>query len=189
MRRVAGISAANSNTEEELLARARSGDQSAYTELITRLTPMVFSRAADFSKNTGLLIEDLAQEGMLALLKAAAAFSFEEGAAFSTFAYTVISNRMRDLLRRRRALREMPIDEAVIADTAESAEDLFQSIEETHAMMQRLRSELTALELQVAEGYLSGESYAETAARLGTSSKAVDNAMQRIRKKMRPPAE
>lgn len=176
--------------DEALVLLVQSGsDRSAeaYSVLLERLMPVVHARitllggqAADAFR------EDLAQEGVLGFLSAVAAFRRDGDAAFRTFASVCISNRIVSALRRIGTVQTLPYAESGAATGGMGADpqEIFFAMEETRAMAQVIRNRLTKLERGVLQAFLQGERYGTIARRMGVSGKAVDNAMQRVRKKL-----
>jgi RNA polymerase sporulation-specific sigma factor len=90
------------------------------------------------------------------------------------------------------ALRKSPQQELALAEdilpecaAAMDPQNIFCAMEQTRHMMEVIQKQLTALERSVMEYYLAGERYDTIARRLEVSSKAVDNALQRVRRKLR----
>lgn len=170
-------------SDEELVELCRENDENAAAELIERFTPSVRKRAESFN---GTMKDDLSQEGFLALLDAVRNYSPEKGAAFATYAHHCVVNRMINVFKKTdRETEELPDDfdrpdddgiipENIVVEQAGLGE-LYQKIEDT----------LSAFELKVFGLYASGLSYQVIASKLGVESKSVDNAVQRLRKKLR----
>lgn len=169
--------------DEKLVELCRENDEKAVTELIRRFAPSVNKRAASYSD---IIHEDLAQEGFLALLDAVRNYSPDRGAAFSTFAQLCIRNRMINVCKRVSTDHvELPDDDDRPDDPSAIPENIVMeqaSVDELYLMLDR---ELSDLELKVLNLYVSGVPYSEIAEKLGISKKSVDNAVQRMRKKVR----
>ena len=181
-------------TDEQLVALARCGDDSAMAILVARITPAVQARAAVNSAGSSVEFEDLTQEGMLGFLKAVYSFNEEGGASFRTYANTCINNRIISVLRSQSRSKDIPapaivsIDEAELELTAaedSDPQDIISAEESVKQFDDKLNRKLSPLEKKVADLYMSGVSYADISAKLDISGKAVDNAIQRIRKKLR----
>lgn len=176
-------------TDEELAVLSRNSVE-AETELISRYFRLVRFHAGRYA-GTPADTEDLTQEGLITLLRVMKQFQPEQNAKFSSFAQVCIMNRMRSLVRRQQNLA-VP-DEELIRSMEENGSfidpDTPESIlieKESYAdCCMQVMAVLSDKEWEILQYILNGSSYAETANALHISSKAVDNAMQRIRRKMR----
>ena len=184
-------SALTSKSDEELVRMARSREQSeaAISELLRRLAPLLRQRAFAFSRNEADR-QDYYQEGVVGFLSAVHTFKVGCGVRFSTYACTCALNRMRNLLRQRSKGSEFVMVSLEtgdgIADSTPDPQQLTQTQDEVERVLERIETALSSFEKQVLRLYLGGLSYAEAAQNLGTNAKAVDNAMQRIRRKLSP---
>ncbi|WP_297957454.1 sigma-70 family RNA polymerase sigma factor [uncultured Ruminococcus sp.] len=177
----------NSKTDEELAVLGKT-DKTAAAVLISRFSRLVFIKSEIFA-GSETDCEDLHQEGMMSLLKAIDAFDPKKGVKFSTFAEVCIVNRMRTLSRK--TVKDMTFTES-IGDEAEdiiSGEETPESIyfykEFFSEMWKNICSVLSLTELNVLTLCVQGLSYRSAAEKLGMTEKAVDNAMQRARRKIR----
>ena len=144
--------------------------------------------------------EDLIQEGMFGLLSAIRQYDPANGAAFRTFAEHCIRNRLLSAVRSASRLKHFPLNdglslEQLSEDTSlpfaaipeffqPSPEELVLARESKEELYSAFRDRLSGLEKKVLDLYLDGLSYQDIANRLGKDGKAVDNAVQRIRRKM-----
>ncbi len=179
-------------TDEMLVRLAGEGEEEALTCLIHRHTPMVQRLAARY-RGPWLDTEDLAQEGLLGLLSAVRTFREDGGASFATYAAVCVRHRIVSAVKRAGSLRNIPPSELESFDSEDVAElsngqadpeSMLLEREETSRLRERLKLELTDLEYQVLMPYLSAYSYEEIAAKLNIGTKAVDNALQRVRRKL-----
>ena len=175
--------------DEELVVLAQNGDQAALNALLERYLATVRS-VASRSFGASLETDDLAQEGMLGLLAAVYSYAPEKAASFHTYASVCISNRIRSAVRADTRLKHSPLNLSVpLTDENVSPggnpEDLFVASEQAEQLLLLLSTELTALELQVLRQYLIDRNYRTVAEKVNITEKAVDNALQRIRKKLR----
>ena len=131
--------------------------------------------------------EDLLQEGKLAFLSAVSSFQPGRGASFRTYVAVCVSHRVASALRRSAKVFEEALPEDFLIPGARSMDpqDIFAAMEETRRIMEAMHSQLSRLERSVIEGYLAGESYEAIGRRLAVGPKTVDNALQRVRKKLR----
>ena len=182
--------------DESLVLLARKGDESAMAALILGIIPLVKARAkAMAGKN--LEADDLAQEGMLGFLSAV--YSFKPGgeATFRTYASACINNRIISAVRTQLSRKNMPLnysvplneDDTLQQDTEADPQNIVLAQEETSRLLGILNGQLSGFEKKVIRHYLSGLSYEQTAQKLGTTSKAVDNALQRAKKKLKSTSE
>ena len=146
--------------------------------------------------------EDLLQEGTLGLLTAIREFQVDRGAGFRTFAALCIRRRIISAVRTAAGGRHWPLNSGVSLEPAlflanqdlaplgmayrrqENPEDVVIHQEDLSALEAAIQSRLTDLEAQVLALYLSGSSYSEIAKEVSRSTKSVDNAVQRIRRKI-----
>ena len=188
-------------TDESLCARAASGDRAAEEALVLRHTRLVRACARPFFLAGGDS-EDLIQEGMVGLLSAIREFRPQRGARFRTFAQVCVRRRIVSVVRAAAAGKHTPLNDSVSLDPSlflanqdftslgsayhqhRNPEDVVIHEENLSALEDAIYQGLTRLEAQVLEHYLSGLSYAEIAEEVHRSTKAVDNAVQRIRRKI-----
>ena len=168
--------------EAVCLRAARAGDDAAMASLISDHLPFIRQKAASAASVCGRDAEDLAQEGLIGLLNAVRSFDFCGTAAFRTYSRTCIVNSIRSAMRRVSRPGAVPVRAVLPIDP----QDIVVGREEAARLLAFVDKHLSAREQQVLRLYLSGDSYAAVAEKLGLSdSKAVDNALQRIRKKLK----
>lgn len=149
-------------------------------------TPLIHAQLRDFRGN-GVEDEDLAQEALMGLLAAVRSYRADGGATFTTYATTCIRRRLLSALRHSasRTNHELPLEEDLdLTDPAGDPALLIQEQEELETLLARMRQRLTPLEYSVLLLRLSHLPYEEIARRLSVSKKAVDNAVQRLRRKL-----
>lgn len=181
---------------DELLQRmAAAGDRQAEETLILRYSHVVRSRARALFL-VGGDSEDLIQEGLLGLLDAVREFDPQRDASFATFAQVCIRNRLRSALRRANRGKHLPLNSSLSWESDEierrlaappSPEELVIAQEERDEGLERIKQDLSPLERKVLDRYLDGLSYQEIALAVGRDVKSVDNAVQRIRRKLSRP--
>lgn len=173
-------------TDEELAAIAEKNSEAMYV-LIGRYTKLIRWKA---SQLCGVVeAEDLAQEGFMGLISAAAAYDSRKNVKFSTYAGTCINNRMISALRRSSGL-PMPVGdisapEFEMPDTCAQPDSIVMQREEWATFWQKIISQLSPMEYQICMMFMGGSGYDEIAKKLEISVKSVDNAMQRVRRKLR----
>ena len=175
-------------SDEELAQLAKTSVE-AEGALLSRYLRLIRYYAGRFAQ--GGEVDDLVQEGLIALLQAIPQFDPAKEKRFSAFAQVCICNRMRSFLRRERnaaspaedLLEEMEArGELVDPDTPESI--LLEREAFRDACLQ-VMTQLSDREWRILQVLLDGASYQDAADKLGVSVKSIDNAMQRIRRKMR----
>ncbi len=186
----------DSLTDEQLAQRAAGGDTQAETELVQRYGRLVRVCARPLFLAGGDS-EDLIQEGMLGLLTAIRSYDPGRDAMFRTYAEICIRSRLLTAVRAAQGGKHAPLNHSVsyepplfdgtsahLFSSAESPEDVVIGREELKERLDALKGQLSELEAQILTPYLSGLSCGEIAQRVGRSQKSVDNAIQRIRRKM-----
>lgn len=181
----------NNLSDEELAILAANGDDEAMAHLISAVTPIARAKASGFA-NIRISNEDLIQEGMLGFLDAVKSFNPSKGVPFKAFAETCINNRIVSAVRMNFNSKNAALSNAVSFE-AESTEfvsdsdpaDIISDKFETEYLSKLLFSGLTDFEKKVIDLRLIGKSYSQIAAELDRSEKAIDNALQRIKTKMR----
>ena len=183
--------------DEDLALLAQTGCEDASGLLITRCADMIQKQTLRL-RSDWIDAEDLAQEGFLGLLSAIRTYRREGGASFRTYASVCIRHRMASALKRFCDTRHIPPSAYLELDSMDGQEEAVPSVsdgqadpaqtviqrEETERLRSRLREILTDLEYEVLMLYLGAYTYGEIAQRLQLSAKTVDNALQRIRRKL-----
>ena len=161
-------------TDETLCARAASGDRAAEETLVLRYSRLVRVCARPFFLAGGDS-EDLIQEGMLGLLSAIREFRSDRGARFRTFAELCVRRRIISVVRAAAGGKHSPLNDYVSLDPS-----LFLA----HQDFTFFGTAYHQQRNPVLACYLHGLSYAEIAEEVQRSTKSVDNAVQRIRRKI-----
>ena len=189
-------SEAKKPTDEELCSQAAQGDPRAERELVRRYGQLVRACARPLFL-VGGDAEDLIQEGMLGLLTAIRGFDAGRDAAFRTYAEICIRSRLYTAIREAQGGKHAPLNQSISFEpplfdgtyaylfiSDESPEDVIIGREELKERLKALKGQLSDLEAQILPPYLNGLSCGEIAERVGRSQKSVDNAIQRIRRKV-----
>lgn len=164
------------------IAQAAIGDQEAFAAVMRRMTPLIHAQIRS-CRTDGTEDEDLAQEALMGLLAAVRSYRPDGGATFTTYATACIRRRLLSAVRRS-APPSLPLQEDM--DLPDPNGDPALRVQEQDELTERLshlRQRLTPLEYSVLLLRLSNCSYEEIARRLSVSKKAVDNAVQRLRRK------
>lgn len=178
----------NEYSDEFLCQLAAAGDCGAEEELVKRYFRPVRICARPYFLAGGDS-EDLIQEAMFGLLKAIREFDSQRDALFSTFAEVCIRNRIRSAVATAARDKHAPLNNSVpiespMLGSSSDPEELYISREEDEERLSKLRKHLSPLEQNILTLYLRGLSYGEIAAQVGKTAKSVDNAVQRIRRKV-----
>ncbi len=172
-------------TDEQLVLLAQEGDESALNLLVSRMLPVAFACASGYS-NAFACREDLAQEGMFGLLSAVRTYSSGRDASFKTYAGVCIKNRIVSAARvSSRSKGDLSFGEEDLPDFDSNPEDMVIAGETRKSLSDFISQELSDFEKSVIRLYLVGNSYKEISEILSTHPKAVDNALQRIRRKLK----
>ena len=186
-------------SDEELCSLAASGKREAEEILVTRYNRLVRTCARPFFLAGGDS-EDLTQEGMVGLIKAVREYNAEKEASFRTFAEICIRSRLYSVLRAAARDKQQPLNQSVSLDTPyfdsnsytsgtnnlaqRNPEDFLIDREHTAALLSGVRKQLSEFEAMILGYYLDGLSCREIAKAVSKSPKSVDNAVQRIRRKV-----
>lgn len=182
-------------TDEELIARLRAGEREITDYLIDKYKSLVRTRARALYL-VGGDHEDLIQEGMLGLFKAVRDYKSGKEASFATFAGLCIDRQMYSAVASSQRQKHQPLNSFVSLSEPvseqelrlvdeETPEEIMISRENVIGMHERIKERLSKFEYQVLELYLKGYDYTQIAEKLGKQPKAIDNALQRIRSKVR----
>lgn len=188
-------------SDEQLIARLRSGQTEVMDYLMEKYKNLVRKRA-----NALYLIggetEDLIQEGMIGLFKAVQDYRLDRDASFYHFAELCINRQMYTAVEASQRKKHTPLNSYISLNTGQDGEDgmyletgghlrtldpeaLFISQENVRQLLKQANERLSTMERQVLALYLEGMNYHQIAECMGKTPKAVDNALQRIRGKIR----
>ncbi len=187
--------------DDVLVERYRAGDQDALSELLRRYRGFARSKARTYFLVGGDR-EDVIQEGMIGLYKAVRDFSSTSGASFRSFAELCITRQVLTAVKTATRQKHAPLNSYVSFDrphdddpqrtvgeslAVEDGADPLEMIVESDELA-RLQSAfdevLSGLEVDVLQLYVDGRSYQEIAELLGRRVKSIDNAIQRIKRKL-----
>ena len=181
-------SIADDMTDEELAVLARS-DRTACDMLIRRYCRLILIKAESFA-NAASDADDLSQEAMISLMRAIDTFDPDRGVKFSTYAEVCIVNRMKSVCTARKSAPKIQgsldeLDESQVVSTVETPESILLYKELLSELNESVGSVLSFAESRTLQLCMQGMTYRDAAVKLGVSEKAVDNAMQRARRKLR----
>ena len=192
-------------SDEELIALFRDGDQEAMEQLLNKYKEMVLKIARSMYILGGDS-DDLIQEGMLGLFKAVRDYDSGRDASFSTFAQLCVTRQLYTAVKASARKKHLPLNTAISlsrplresgegedeefmdcleADARSNPEEYIIGQEELERLEEMIEKELSPLEKQVLELYLTGMGYVEIAHVLNRDEKSTDNALQRIRAKLK----
>lgn len=176
-------------TDEALTKLAQSGDEAAASVIIDRYRSFVKTISSNYF-SASLEPDDIAQEGMLAVLSAVYSFSQEKNAVFKSFAAVCANNRLKTLVKTYGGNKHKPLNDYVPIDDVElpgeyDPEQLFIFEEDAKSLMLFIKDNLSKMENEVLSFYILGLDYRSIAKECETTEKAVNNAMQRIRAKLK----
>ena len=186
--------------DNRLQELAAVGDRQAEERLVVKYMRLVRRCSRPFFL-VGGAPEDLIQEGMLGLLSAIRQYDPKQNAAFKTYAELCIKNRLLSAVKTDSRLKHNPLNDGLPLDSLLSEEsqipllaytELFRRTPEEQVLAREIKMELqqsfkrclSPMERNVLRLYLDGLSYQEIAEQTGKPIKAVDNAIQRIRRKL-----
>lgn len=192
-------------TDGELIDRLRRGEEPIMDYICDKYKNLVRSKAKSMFI-LGADNEDLIQEGMIGLFKAVRDFDSGRDASFHTFAELCISRQMYTAVQASKRQKHFPLNTYVSLDSGDgtpddqeglhlaelladrtelSPEELFLDKERVAYLEEAIDRELSDFERQVLDLYITGMSYSEIAKVLGRDEKATDNALQRLKAKIR----
>jgi RNA polymerase sporulation-specific sigma factor len=181
----------NELSDSELCKRC--DEPEAFAVLSSRYLGLVNSKVASVKSSWSLDDEDLRQEAMIGLFKAASTYDDTRGVTFGAYAGVVILNRLKNEVRSHLSrknvslsdtvsLDELSADESQFADTPEA---LIEDRERVLTVLNQIHISLSDFEKKVLALYLSGYKRSQTAKILGITTRQFDNALQRVRKKLK----
>lgn len=189
-------------TDEQLVQRVQAGDLDAEEYLIRKYKDVVRARSRLYFI-VGADGEDVVQEGMIGLFRAIKSYNQEKDTAFHTFAEMCINRQILTAIRQASRRKHSPLNTSISLNKPLSEEDQDGTLEETlrsdsdsdpeAQLMLKDVAELiignegkifSPFEQQVWDEYRQGKDYRQIAETLGKSVKAVDNAIQRTKKKI-----
>lgn len=187
-------------SDEELLSRFGKKEPEVMDYLLGKYKPLVRKKA-----NALYLIggdtDDLIQEGMIGLFKAVESFDQEKESSFYHFAELCITRQMYSAVEASQRKKHAPLNSYIslydeegesgvrLADVLseegeKNPERMFIDRETFLQDLEKLSENLSTMERKVLDGILEGLNYRQIAAKLGKSPKSIDNALQRIKRKV-----
>lgn len=185
--------------EVELIKKAQEGDQEAISQIFHKYRWLVMKKSCNYYLN-GADREDLFQEGMIGLLKAVRAYDGGKNASFNTFASLCIKRQIITAIKNSNSGKNRMLNIAVngFYEGEESnisyfkksfnfynPEEIFLGKEKIEGLKESLSNNLSKMENEIFDYMLLGNNYIEIAKKTGRSVKSIDNAIQRVKKKIK----
>ena len=189
-------------TDEDIALLARDGDEAALELLLMKYKNFVRSKARSYFL-IGADHEDIVQEGMIGLFKAIRDFKPDKLTSFRAFAELCVTRQIITAIKTATRQKHIPLNSYVslnrpiydeesdrtlmdVLSEVQMAgpEELLISQEDYSSVENRISEVLSDLEMEVLNSYLEGKSYQEIAQDLGRHVKSIDNALQRVKRKL-----
>jgi RNA polymerase sporulation-specific sigma factor len=188
----------------QLVMRARNGDGAALDLLIKRYTGFVRLKASSYFLAGGDA-EDLIQEGLIGLYKAVRDFRSDKETSFRSFAELCVTRQIITAIKTATRFKHTPLNtyvsfshtpagqdpdsectlgDALPGPTVDDPSICVISTQELQSLVFTLGTGLSQLESDALRLYLEGSSYEQMAAELGCDTKTIDNALQRVKRKV-----
>lgn len=190
-------------SDEELIVRLRDGEKQITDYIMEKYKNLVRSKAGSMYI-LGADRDDLIQEGMIGLFKAIRDYDSGRDASFFTFAELCISRQMYSAVQAAGRMKHIPLNSyislygngaehgeeedgilSILADHGLNPEDFVIDRENVEQLERRMEQELSSFEKQVLDLYITGMSYSQIARVLGRDEKSTDNALQRLKGKIK----
>jgi RNA polymerase sporulation-specific sigma factor len=189
-------------SDEEIVMEAKLGNNKSQDYLISKYENFVKSKAKSYFL-IGADKEDIYQEGMIGLYKAIRDFNPDKLTSFKAFAELCVTRQIITAIKTATRQKHIPLNtyvslnkpiyeeesERTLLDVLASIkisdpEELVISKEQMDYIEDKIENVLSDLELEVLTSYLDGKSYQEIACDLERHSKSIDNALQRVKRKL-----
>jgi RNA polymerase sporulation-specific sigma factor len=188
----------------QLVMRARNGDESALDTLMRRYTGFVRLKASSYFLAGGDS-EDLIQEGLIGLYKAVRDFRSDKETSFRSFAELCVTRQIITAIKTATRFKHQPLNQYISFSHTPAGQDtdgectlgdalpgsaveepslVVISTEELQSLIFTLGTGLSRLESDALRLYLEGSSYEEMAEELECDTKTIDNALQRVKRKI-----
>ena len=177
-------------TDEELVKVIKSGNDDVLHILVTRYAPVIKSKAKEFSAFYDIDIDDLMQEGLIALYSAVKVYK-NEVSLFSTFASVCIKRGMLSFCRSQNRKKDIPREKLIYADydieiaEVKSPEAILIEKDESYILTEDIKKILSSLEYKVLIAFIEFNSYEKIANHLAIPVKSVNNTLCRVRRKIK----
>lgn len=188
--------------DEEVILDARSGDSIALEYLINKYRSFVRAKARTYFL-IGADREDIIQEGMIGLFKAIRDFREDKLSSFRAFAELCITRQIITAIKTATRQKHIPLNsyvslnrpvfdeesdrtlmDLISEESVSDPEEMIINREEFNGIEEKMGEILSGLEWEVLSLYLQGRSYQEIAEELDRHVKSIDNALQRVKRKL-----
>lgn len=196
------FAAYNDKTDEDVVRLSHEGDRMAEQFLLNKYKNFVRSKARSYFL-IGADHEDIVQEGMIGLYKAIRDYRPDKLSSFRAFAELCITRQIITAIKTATRQKHIPLNsyvslnkplydeesdrtllDVIVQARADDPEKLIISQEDLNSIQGRISEVLSGLEQEVLQCYLDGQSYQEIAENLGRHVKSIDNALQRVKRKL-----
>lgn len=196
------LSYMNEISDEEVVLKAKHGNKLAQEKIINKYEQFVKNKAKSYFL-IGADKEDIYQEGMIGLYKAIRDFNPDKLTSFKGFAELCITRQIITAIKTATRQKHIPLNTYISLNkpmyeeesdrtlldvieglTVSDPEELIIGREEVQHIEKEISKVLSELELEVLMSYLDGKSYQEIACDLDRQAKSIDNALQRVKKKL-----
>lgn len=188
-------------SDEQLIEALRAGDKKIMDYILNKYKPLVLGKA-----NAMYLIggdtDDLIQEGMIGLFKAIRDYRVDKETSFFHFAELCINRQIYSAVEASNRKKHAPLNtyvsfysqngeegkplaETLPTDATDNPEQMVIDQENMQLFWEEVKERLSAMECEVLDAYLAGLNYRQIAEKMGKSPKAIDNALSRIKAKIR----
>lgn len=188
--------------DEEVVKLAKDGDEFATEYLISKYKNFVRVKAKSYFL-VGADREDIIQEGMIGLYKSIRDFRADKLSSFRAFAELCITRQIITAIKTATRQKHIPLNsyvslnkpiydedsdrtmlDVLSSNKVTDPEEVFISTELSSDLREKIKQNLSDLESQVLQSYLEGKSYQEMAKELNRHVKSIDNALQRVKRKI-----
>ena len=189
-------------TDEDIVQMCHDGDTHAEEYLLNKYKNFVRSKARSYFL-IGADHEDIVQEGMIGLYKAIRDYKPEKLSSFRAFAELCITRQIITAIKTATRQKHIPLNsyvslnkplydeesdrtllDIIMEGSSGNPEDMIINQEDLGNIHQKINEVLSSLEQEVLSAYLDGKSYQEIAETLGRHVKSIDNALQRVKRKL-----
>ena len=189
-------------TDEQVVELCQSGDSLAMEYLLNKYKNFVRSKARSYFL-MGADHEDIVQEGMIGLFNAVRDFRQDKLSSFRAFAELCVTRQIITAIKTATRQKHIPLNsyislnkpiydeesdrtlmDVIVEGHVDNPEELIISQEDLHGINTQLAEMLSSLEKDALSLYLDGKSYQEIAQLLGRHAKSIDNALQRVKRKL-----
>jgi RNA polymerase sporulation-specific sigma factor len=188
--------------EEEIVIEAKNGSVRAQEYVISKYESFVKAKSKSYFL-IGADKEDIYQEGMIGLYKAIRDFNYEKSTTFKAFAELCITRQIITAIKTATRQKHIPLNTYISLNKPVSEDDSERTLldilssmkisdpealiigkEEKAQIEDAITRVLSDLEMEVLQSYLDGKSYQEIACDLDRHAKSIDNALQRVKRKL-----